>query len=173
MSERASVYRPTVDREDGKLYLRFPVGDAMEARRLTARLKDGVRYTLTVTRAKKSRSLDQNDLMWKLCQVIAEAVGATKNEVYRQHIRDYGDWTSILVKKEAEETFRRQWESNGDGWIVETGESYGGMIALRCYAGSSTYDTKQMTRLIDSLIDECKNLGIETDERTASLLAEN
>lgn len=173
MSERVSVYRPTVDREDGKLYLRFPVCDAMEARRLTARLKDGVRYTLTVARERKSRSLGQNRMMWKLCQIIAEAVGATKNEIYRQHIRDYGDWTSILAKKEAAEVFRRQWESNGDGWIVETGESYGDMIALRCYAGSSTYDTKQMARMIDSLVDECKNLGIETDERLVSLLAEN
>lgn len=168
-----TVLRPVIERAEGRVYLRFPVADVFEARRMVARMKDGVRYTLTAAKQRKSRSNDQNEMMWKLCQIIAEAVGTTKNAVYRQHIRDYGDWTSVLVRQDAAEAFWRQWESNGDGWIVETGESYGGMIALRCYAGSSTYGTKQMTRMIDSLVDECKNLGIETDERLVSLLAEN
>lgn len=172
MSERARVYRPVLEREDGKTYLRFPAADVMEARRLTARLKDGVRYTLVVSRERKSRSLGQNELMWRLCQVIAEAVGATKNEVYRQHIRDYGDWTSVLVKKDAAGAFKRQWESNGEGWLVEEHAPHGDAIVLRCYAGSSTYDTAQMTRMIGSLTDECRALGIETDERLVSLLAE-
>lgn len=172
MSERARVYRPVLEREDGKTYLRFPAADVMEARRLTARLKDGVRYTLVVSRERKSRSLGQNELMWRLCQVIAEAVGTTKNEVYRQHIRDYGDWTSVLVKKDAAGAFKRQWESNGEGWLVEEHAPHGDAIVLRCYAGSSTYDTAQMTRMIGSLTDECRALGIETDERLVSLLAE-
>lgn len=172
MSERARVYRPVLEREDGKTYLRFPAADVMEARRLTARLKDGVRYTLVVSRERKSRSLGQNELMWRLCQVIAEAVGTTKNEVYRQHIRDYGDWTSVLVKKDAAGAFKRQWESNGEGWLVEEHAPHGDAIVLRCYAGSSTYDTAQMTRMIGSLTDECRALGIETNERLASLLAE-
>ena len=33
---------------------------------------------------------------------------------------------------------------------------------LRCYYGSSTYDTKQMSQLIDNLVQDCKALGIET-----------
>ena len=28
--------------------------------------------------------------------------------------------------------------------------------------GSSTYDTEEMSRLIDGLVDECKDAGIET-----------
>lgn len=31
-----------------------------------------------------------------------------------------------------------------------------------CYYGSSTYDTKQMARLIDLVVEDCKQQGIET-----------
>ena len=50
-------------------------------------------------------------------------------------------------------------------------EADGDRLTLRCYKGSSTYDTKQMARLIDYLIDEAKGLGINTmSEREKSLL---
>lgn len=41
---------------------------------------------------------------------------------------------------------------------------------IKCYYGSSVYDKEQMTRLIDQLIADCKENGIET--RTPTELAE-
>ena len=40
----------------------------------------------------------------------------------------------------------------------------------KCFYGSSTYDTAQMPRLIDLLIGECREQGIET-KRPAELAA--
>jgi len=37
-----------------------------------------------------------------------------------------------------------------------------GFILMNAYYGSSTYNSKQMSRLVDSVVYECKNLGIET-----------
>ena len=38
----------------------------------------------------------------------------------------------------------------------------GGYRNLRAYYGSSTYDTRQMSVLIDNLVQDCKALDIET-----------
>lgn len=46
-------------------------------------------------------------------------------------------------------------------------------MVLLAYNGSSSYNTKQMTRLIDSVIQDCKEQQIETmtPEELKSLLA--
>lgn len=164
-----------IEKDNGKteevLHIAFPVEEYFEARKMYNKLTNSkaARFELTVTNAKKKRSDDQNELMWKLCQLIAEAVGITKKEVYREHIRDYGEWESVLVKRSGADALKRQWESNGVGWIAEEIDENNGIVKLRLYAGSSTYDTAQMKRLIDSLMDECRSLCIEVDERLASL----
>ena len=38
----------------------------------------------------------------------------------------------------------------------------GDRVVIRAYYGSSTYNTKQMARLIDSIVEDCKAVGIET-----------
>ena len=35
-------------------------------------------------------------------------------------------------------------------------------VTVRCFYGSSQYNTKQMSRLIDDIIQDCEALGIET-----------
>lgn len=169
------VGKPKLIREGETMLLAFPVTEYFPARQMVVKLgnKTTQVFELTVTNAKKKRSTDQNELMWKLCQLIAESVGITKNEVYREHIRDYGEWESVLIKRSGADALKRQWESNGVGWIAEEIDENNGIVKLRLYAGSSTYDTAQMKRLIDSLMDECRSLCIEVDERLASLYASN
>ena len=40
------------------------------------------------------------------------------------------------------------------------------------YYGSSKYDTKEMSRLIDNLMQDAEALGLVVDQREASLLKE-
>lgn len=168
------VGKPHIDKIDGAAHIVFPVLELLPARQLVARIgtKKAEVFELTVSSAKKKRSLDQNELMWRLCQMIAEAIGATKDEVYREHIHDYGDWIPAQVARSASAELARQWQSNGVGWIAEVISEKGDVAELRLYAGSSTYSTGQMTRLIEALMADCKALGIEPDERLASLYAE-
>lgn len=169
------VGKPKIIREDGQPYIAFPALDMLLARQTVAKLgaKKDQQFELTVTAVKKKRSQDQNELMWKLCQMIAESIRSTKEEIYREQIRSYGTWTSVLVREDASADFARQWQSNGTGWVTEITERRPPFVVLRCYPGSSTYTVEQMKRLIDALMDECRALGIETDERIASLYAQN
>jgi hypothetical protein len=55
------------------------------------------------------------------------------------------------------------WEHNGLGWVTERSPSkIEGCTNVTLYYGSSTYDTAQMSRLIDLVIQECKQQDIDT-----------
>lgn len=111
---------------------------------------------------REKRSLEANSYLWKLCDLVADAIRSTKTEVYRQAIREVGVWHDMAVTEEDADEVRRVWESFGIGYFIDEFDSkLKGCKRLRFYHGSSLYDTKQMSRLIDYIIDEAKDLGIE------------
>lgn len=140
------------------------------ARQLVYNFKPG-HYELK--KKPKKRSLNANAFCWELCTRIGEAVGIPKEEVYRRSIREVGTYTPIPIKDEAVEEFQRIWSTHGVGWFADVidNSKLAGYKLLFAYHGSSTYDTAQMARLIDNLIQDAQSLGIETlSEREKSLL---
>jgi hypothetical protein len=112
---------------------------------------------------RKKRSLDANAYAWVLIDKIAQATGVPKTEVYRQAIREIGGVSDIVaVPDNAVDKFREGWSKQGIGWQTEILDSKPGYKRIVVYYGSSTYDTKQMSALIDSLVQEAQALGIET-----------
>ena len=133
----------------------------------------GDEITFTVKKKATPRSLNANAMCWAMCQKIAEKLGITKEEVYRKCITEVGDYTPLPIKAEAVEDFQRIWSSHGIGWICQVVDNskIEGYKLVFAYAGSSTYDTKQMSRLIDCIMQEAETLGIETlTDRERSLL---
>lgn len=127
-------------------------------------IREPEKYMLDIHKAKKKRSLDANAYCWVLIGKIAKAIESSADEVYREIICSVGSYEILPIKAEAVEHWEHIWTSKGKGWIVESlGDSkLKGYENLRCWYGSSVYDTKQMARLIDEIIRECKELGIET-----------
>ena len=113
---------------------------------------------------REKRSLDANAYAWVLIDKIAEAIREDKVSVYRSAIREIGGNSQLICALDAEvEKLRRVWEGNGIGWVTEVMPSkLPGCTNVWLYYGSSVYDTAQMSLLIDSLIFEAKELGIET-----------
>lgn len=115
---------------------------------------------------KKKRSLDANAYAWVLFGKLAAVLSIPKEDVYRELIQDIGDnYTIIPVRADAIEKWCELWAHNGVGWFCENiGEcrKTKGYYNMMCYHGSSTYDTKQMSRLIDGAVDMCKEYNIET-----------
>lgn len=126
-----------------------------------AKGKDMAGYVLRLLKPKKRRSLDANAYMWVLCDKIAEAIETTKENVYRTAIRQVGVFDDVHLVAPAVETLIAGWEHNGVGWFGETVDDAAEMKTVRLYYGSSTYDSKQMARLIDEIIVYCKDFGIE------------
>lgn len=112
---------------------------------------------------KKKRSLDANAYCWVLLQKIADKLNSSKEEIYRRIIKEKGTFEIIPIKNEAINTFINAWQEHGIGWICETTKSkLDGYTNVIAYYGSSTYDTKQMAYFIDYIVEEAKELEIET-----------
>ena len=122
-------------------------------------------YSLVIKEYREKRSLDANAYCWVLIGKLAKVLRLSPLEVYREAIRNIGGNYEVLpVRNEAAAKFREAWESKGLGWICnDIGPSrIPGYTNHAAYYGSSSYDTEQMSRLIDNIIQDCKALGIET-----------
>ena len=162
MSETISFRE--VKLEGGWLMVRPEREDLGKAMAVVRKHKDRL-YDLEVKEHRQKRSLDANAYCWVLINKIADALRITPKEIYRQAIQNIGgNYEIIPIKEEAAERFRQIWESQGLGWpCVDMGKSkIQGYRNLRAYYGSSTYDTRQMSMLIDNLVQDCKALDIET-----------
>ena len=94
---------------------------------------------------------------------IANEIGSTKNEVYREYIKHKGIYRIITLSKKAAPTFIKVWEERGLGWICETSNAESDdYIDVIAYYGTSSYNTKQMSYFVDYIVQEAKGLGIET-----------
>jgi len=122
-------------------------------------------YTAEIKPYRKKRSLDANGYYWKLCGELSAKLNIPPVEIYRQHIQNIGNNYEILpLKDEAVEKFCEAWQRNGMGWLTNTlGPSkLEGYTNIMAYYGSSTYDSKQMSQLIDLLVTDCREQGIDT-----------
>lgn len=122
------------------------------------------KLTVKVSKFRKNRSLDANAYMWILCDKLSEKLNITKDEVYRQHIKDIGVFRTVEIDEKAVDTLIHSWGLHGTGWIAERLDysKHDGFTIIALYYGSSTYNTKQMSRLIDAIVQDCKEQGIET-----------
>lgn len=113
---------------------------------------------------RNKRSLDANAYFWELCGKLAVKLNRRTNEIYREYIKDIGDnYEIVCVQEKALERLIRNWTKNGLGWQTETLDSkIDGCKNVVLYYGSSEFDTKQMSRLIDFVVTDCKAQGIET-----------
>lgn len=119
---------------------------------------------VTVKKHREKRSLDANAYAWALMDKLSEATGTPRREVYRQAVRDVGGNTEVVcVREKAVKRLCESWQKNGEGWQTEIMDSkISGCKNVILFYGSSTFDTKQMSRLIDNIVQDCKATGIET-----------
>lgn len=127
-------------------------------------VSSGKKLVAEIKQYRNKRSLDANSYLWVLCHKIAEVIRATKEEVYKKAIREVGQFEIVPIKDEAVNRWIEVWDSKGLGWFAEVMEDskLAGYKKVISYYGSSVYDSKEMSILIDYIVDECKGLNIET-----------
>ena len=135
--------------------------DLAEVRRFAYNFKAG---NYEIERKRKKRSNDANAYFFVLADKLAERLNIPKTEIYRNYIKEIGGVSEIVcVKNEAVDKLCKGWEHNGLGWQTDTIPSkINGCTNVVLYYGSSTYNTEQMSRLINMIVEDCKVQGIET-----------
>lgn len=122
-------------------------------------LKD-IKLDVKMSRHRKKRSVSANSLMWVYLQKMAEVLQSDKWSVYLQILKKYGQFTYVVVKPQAVDDFVKNWRESEVLGEIEVNGNKG--VQILCYFGSSTYDTKDFSFLLNGLIEECKEIGIET-----------
>lgn len=144
----------------GELLLTLSVNEKSTVLPEYENIKDCEKLSIEIKKYRKKRSLDANAYLWVLLQKMAEVLRTDKWSLYLQMLKQYGKFTYIVVKPGAVEAVKKQWrECEELGEIDVNGTK---AVQMLCYYGSSTYDTKEMSVLIDGVVSECKDLGIET-----------
>lgn len=123
----------------------------------------GAVVDIEITKAGKRRSLDANAYCWVLVGEIAKKLSLPKNEVYRKAIIDSGVYTVHCIPDSMIDQVCSDWESFGLGFQTERFDSkVKECTNVICYKGSHFYDSTQMSRLINGIIQEAEQLGIPT-----------
>ena len=138
-----------------------------------SQLEDGKTYTVEIKEKKEKRSREANAYAWTLLDKLAEKLHIPKVDIYRDLIKNIGgNSETVCVQNNAVERLCEGWKRNGIGWVTDTFESkIEGCTNVILYYGSSTYDTAQMHRLIELIVQECKEQDIEVmSERELSLI---
>ncbi len=135
-----------------------------EVAKLKEIVENGKLLNVEIKQYRKKRSLDANSYCFVLCQKIAEVIGNTKEYVYKQAIKQVGQFELVPIRDDAVERWMQAWESKGLGWqseILEDSKLDGYKKTINYY-GSSVYDTKEMSLLLEEIVGQAKELGIDT-----------
>ena len=131
------------------------------------KLKNENKLNIELKKWKQQRSKDANAYCWLLCDKIAKELSKdgtiiTKEKIYQDAILQIGTFESMIIEEKAFENFKRVWESRGLGFLIQEVNRKNKCVKVHCYYGSSTYDSKEMSLLIEIINDLAKSLEIET-----------
>ena len=153
-----------IDWKTNKPTLTLEINETNDFKLLVDELNDKDKLSIEIKQYRERRSLDANAYFFVLADKVAEKLHTTKVDVYRNCIKEIGGVSeTVCVKNEAVERLCEAWSQNGLGYQTETSPSkIKGCTNVTLYYGSSTYDSAQMSRLIENIVQDCKDLGIET-----------
>lgn len=161
-----------IDFLTGKALLTLSVNQKQEAINCYDNLKGKDKLTFKIGRYTESRTKDANRYFWALCEKLAEKMNTTKLDIYLNSIKDVGVFYDDEIEVDKVQRRRKAWEMIGTGWLTERVDfsADGNKEVIRFYYGSSSYNKKQMGRLIENVVQDCQAVGVET--RTPEQLAQ-
>lgn len=169
---KAEDIRWSADCQGEWLNIRYPAPKA-----LLEGLEPGKEYDVDIVPHRKKRSNNANRMYWSIAGLLAQKLNIPVDEVYQHHIQDMSVYNVVCYMDETEDAMRRMWCKGHDGraFVVlgPTGTQPGWSFA-RAYFGSSDFDTAQMSRLIDNLLQDCKDQGVDVppSDKIQALLKE-
>ena len=153
-----ATYKSYAYSPDGMPLLTFKVAD----KGIVRELKTDQIVDLSVKTKRPKRTLTQNSYFWELLSKLAPVLKTSRMELYHKYVRESGIFSDIPIPRGQAQFFIEAWSSKGYGWLAEETERLRDVSIYRFYKGSSVYTTEQMAQLLDSVIEDCKELDIET-----------
>lgn len=127
---------------------------------------------VTIQKYSESRSLKANAYLWSLITKIGNALRESKESIYLDMLKSYGQGGAVSVEERFAEDFCRTYKYHEE---LGQSELNGKMFKhYRFWVGSSEYNKAEFAVLLDGVVQEAKNLGIEvkSEEEINSILKE-
>ena len=148
-----------VDFVTGVPKITFAVNEKAELMQGYDALKDVELLTIEAKPFRKRRSLNANAYAWKLITEIADLLRVSKEVVYLQMLKNYGQSELISVLAHIPiADYVKYYEEAGESTL--NGKLF---KHYRVFKGSSEFDTREMAILIDGVVSEAKELNIPTE----------
>lgn len=124
-------------------------------------MKDDNYYEIEIKKFHEKRSLDANAYLWCLITKIANVLRADKDSVYFEMLKRYGQGGVVKIPNNMVSKFERAYKylEKHEKLFEENAQYY------RFWVGSSNYNTKEMSILIEGIISEAKALDIEIESQ--------
>jgi len=107
---------------------------------------------------REKRSLNANAYCWALIGKIADALRISKDEVYLDALRQFGQSEIVSVLSDINVAgYFKYYEEVGTGHV--DGKEF---THYKVFKGSSEYDAREMSILIDGIVGIASDLEIET-----------
>ena len=139
------------------LELRSPYSS--DITKLQDALKDGKVLDLEIKIHRFKRSLNANSAMWAMLNDMAIVLNSTPMEIYLQMLERYGASEFIPLFPEQQEKIKAEYRvTKSQGCMYSNGYK---ILVWQVWKGTSKYNTLEFSRLLDGVISEAKELGIE------------
>lgn len=159
-------YLKKVTNEDGQTEITFSISGYRD-KEIIKQLEKDVLYRIGCSKARSKRTIDQNNFLWSIIHEINVARGTERAtddwNIYIEALERAGakyEYVAVLPEAEAllSQQFRaikymNSFEHNG-----RTFNSY------KVFYGSSKMDTKEMTMLLETVLDMAAEMGIHLQE---------
>ena len=141
-----------------RVTLMLTVNEDAAAKNLYDDLHEADKLSIKIDKYREKRSLNANAYAWKLLTEIANIVRSSKDEVYLEMLKRYGqsEIISVLAHIPIGEYVK---------YCEEAGESkLNGKLFkhYKVYKGSSEFDSREMSIFLDGVVSEAKEMGIQT-----------
>lgn len=135
-------------------------GTKAEISQFLYKLDKDIIWDIKIEKHRNKRSLNANNYAWALITEIANVMRESKEKIYFDMLKDYGqrDYVSMLISVPIGNYYKYYEEQ---GTFKNAGNTFKSYLI---YKGTSCYDSREMSIFIEGLVQEAKNLGIETLE---------
>lgn len=159
MKASGKIVGANIDFRTGKPTVSLEINEKSVFKLMVDELKDCDKLSVEIKPYREKRSLNANAYAWKLIGEIADILRASKEDVYLEMLKRYGQSEIFSVQSHIPfGQYVKYFEEAGESTL--NGKQF---THYKVYKGSSEFDTREMSILIDGIVSEAKNLGIATE----------
>ncbi len=147
-----------IDYKTGKALLTLAINQKRSAMNCYDELNSADNLSVKIDKYREKRSLNANAYAWKLLTEIGNVLRISKENAYFKMLKEYGQSELISVKAHIPITeYVKYCEEAGESTLNGTLFKH-----YRVYKGSSDFDKREMAIFIDGIVQEAKDLDIDT-----------